>query len=174
MPPLPTRARPGLELRLHEQHEVGVGGGAAHERGRDGAQRDEGQVGDREVDRAADVLGLEVAGVGALEHRDPRVGAQRPRELTTPDVDREHRRRAGLEQAVGEPAGRRAEIEGPRARHRRPRSVERGGELLAATRHEAGRVPWSWIGSAGSTRRAGASARLPATSTLPALMASTA
>ena len=37
-----------------------------------------------------------------------------------------------------------------------------------------GASPWSWIDSAGSTRRAGASARLPATSTLPALMASTA
>ena len=35
-PPLPTRARPGLELRLHQQHQVGVGCVQRDERGRDG------------------------------------------------------------------------------------------------------------------------------------------
>ena len=74
------------------------------------------------------------------QHGDPRVVAQRPRELTAADVDRDDVRRAGLEQAVGEPAGRRAGVEGPARRRRRrakrssaaasfspPRDTNRGG-----------------------------------------------
>ena len=143
--------------------------------GRHGTERDERQVGDREIDRTAEVLRLEVAGVGALEHRDPRVGAQRPRELAAPDVDREHRRRAGLQQAVGEPAGRRTEVERPRARDRHREAVERGGQLLAAARDEARGLTLELDGLCGvDEARRQRRARLPATSTLPALMASTA
>ena len=40
-----------------------------------------------ELGDPAEVLRLEVAGVGAFEHRDSRVGAQCPRQLTAPHVD---------------------------------------------------------------------------------------
>ena len=42
---------------------------------------------------------VEVAHVGALEHGDPRIGAQRPRELPAPDVDRDDVR--GVRAAAG-------------------------------------------------------------------------
>ena len=58
-------------------------------------QRDEGQVGDGEVDRAAEVAGLEVARTLVRSRTvDPRVVAQRPRELAAADVDRVHVRGA--------------------------------------------------------------------------------
>ena len=57
-----------------------------------------------------------------------------------PDVDREHRGRAGLQEAVGEPTGRGAEVEGTHTGDRHREAIERGGELLSAARHEAGRV----------------------------------
>jgi hypothetical protein len=72
MPPRPTRGGPAFELRFHEQDELGVGGGAGDERGRDDAQGDEGQVGDDEVDGRAELLGVEGPHVGAFEHHDTR------------------------------------------------------------------------------------------------------
>ena len=112
---------------------------------------------------AAEVVGLEVADVGALAHGDARVVAQRPGELAAADVDRVDVRGAGLEQAVGEPAGRRAGVEGPTARARRPRSARarRRASRRRGTRSGAGRRS-SWIGSSAPTSRAGAGAGLPA------------
>ena len=77
----------------------------------------------------------------ALPHRDPGIGAQRPRELTTPDVDRLDVRRAALEEAVGEPAGRRAGVERADPFDADLEPLERRGELLATTRHVARRRP---------------------------------
>ncbi len=128
---------PCFELRLHEQHRVGVRGRAAHERRRHRAQRDERQVGDHEIDRPADLVGLEIARVGALQHGHACVGAQRPRELTAPDVDGDDAPRPCLQQAVGEAAGRGAEIEGAHSFHHDREAVERGGQLVATARHEA-------------------------------------
>ena len=61
--------------------------------------------------RAADPLRLEPAHVRAFEHRDARVGAQRPRELAAPDVDRHDMRGARPQQTVGEATGGRARVE---------------------------------------------------------------
>ena len=50
------------------------------------------------------------------------------------DVDRDHARRAALEQAVGEATGRGADVEAARPLGRRARRLERGGELHPAAR----------------------------------------
>ena len=60
-------------------------------------------------------------------------------ELTPADVDRGHRRRAPLEQAVGEAAGGRAGVQGPGARHVDPEGAQGGVELVSPPADEAGR-----------------------------------
>ena len=104
-------------------------------------QRDEREVGDDDVDRAADVGGLEVAHVVRSSTVTRGVVAQRPRELAATDVDRDDVRRAGLEQAVGEAAGRRAGVEGAAGRGRRSRTgrARRRASRRHATRSAAGR-----------------------------------
>jgi hypothetical protein len=58
-------------------------------------------------------------------------------ELAVADIERDHARRSCLQEAVGEPAGRRTEVEGSRAVDRDREAIERGGKLLAAARDEA-------------------------------------
>ena len=55
--------------------------------------------------------GSQRAGVAALDHGHALVVAQRPVQLAVGDVERDHRRRAALEQAVGEAAGGGAHVE---------------------------------------------------------------
>ena len=93
-------ARPArLELRLHEQHEVGIGVREREQVRRDRAQRDERQVGDAQVGGRIDRAGVELAHVRALHHGDARVVAQRPRELAP--ARRRSRRRARRRVAAG-------------------------------------------------------------------------
>ena len=63
------------------------------------------------------------AGVDALDHGHALVAAQRPVELAVGDVERDDVRRAALQQAVGEAAGRGADVEraAPGDRRRRAR-----------------------------------------------------
>ena len=126
----------GLELRLHQQHELGIGGGEREQVGRDGPQRDEREVGDAQVGRRIDRARLELAHVRALHHRDARVVAQRPRELTAADVDRDDVRGAVPQQAVGEAARRRADVDRAGAGDVDRERGERARELRAAARHE--------------------------------------
>ena len=83
-----------LELRLHQQHEVGVGVAcSATSAGATVTSEMKERSATVSVDRAAEVVGLERAHVGALAHGDPRVVAQRPGELAAADVDRVRRGR---------------------------------------------------------------------------------
>ena len=70
----------------------------------------------------------------ALEHDDAGVVPQPRVELPVADVERDHARRAALEQDVGEAAGRRADVEAVEARGVDAEHVERVRELLAAAR----------------------------------------
>ena len=128
-------AAPGLELRLDQQHERRRRDGEAHERRRDRPQRDEREVGDRELGRTARER-LEVPEVGPFHHHDARVVAQRPRQLAVSDVDRDHGFRAALAQAVGEPAGGRTGVEhaGGRARRSPTLRARRRASRRRATR----------------------------------------
>ena len=136
-PTLAHRATPGLELGLHEQDEPRIGECAACERRRHREQRDEREICDRERHRAPDGVRFEMPDVGALQRRDARVGAQRPRELPSADVDRDDLRGTSLEQAVGEASGRRSGIEDPQPTRLQAEGRERRLELLAPARHVA-------------------------------------
>ena len=81
--------------------------------------------------------GIGVSDVGALDHRDALVGSKRPRELPVADVDGNHVRGAALEQAVGESAGRRADVDRRDPGDVEPEGIERAGELHSAARHVA-------------------------------------
>src|SRR5205807_496059 len=70
----------------------------------------------------------------ALQYGHARVGAQARVELAVADVERDHVRRAALEQDVGEAAGRGADVERVRAGDVEPELVERVCELLPAAR----------------------------------------
>ena len=79
---------------------------------------------------------VSVPGVRALQHGHARVVAQPRVQLAVADVDRDHARGAALEQAVGEAAGRGADVERSRARRVDAERLERVRELLAAARDE--------------------------------------
>ncbi len=76
----------------------------------------------------------QLARVRALEHLHPRVLAEPVVEDPVADVDRDDLARPSLQQAVGEAACRRADVERAPSRHLEPRCVERIRELDAAAR----------------------------------------
>src|SRR5437868_2402176 len=96
-------------------------------------QRDEGHVRDHDVDGFFDRNSL--ARIDALVHDDPRVLMQLPIELAPPDVDRVNAGRAALQENIGEPTGRRADIDGDLSRDIEPDRIERARQLAAAARH---------------------------------------
>ena len=69
--------------------------------------------------------------VAALADVDPVVAPQAVVELAVADVDRHHPRRAPLEEAVGEPPGRRAGVDHRPAGRVDSECVEGGSELVA-------------------------------------------
>ena len=74
------------------------------------------------------------AGVGALEHGHARIVAEPRVQLAVADVEGHDARGAALEQDVGEPAGRCADIEAVEPRRIDAGCFERVRELLAAAR----------------------------------------
>ena len=92
-PPAPTRSLPDLELRLHHQRRSPSGAVHAASAGSTSRSEMNDRSADGQVDRSADQLRGQRAHVGALEHRHPLVGAQRPGQLAVADVDRDHLRR---------------------------------------------------------------------------------
>ena len=78
------------------------------------------------------------AGVGALEHGDAVVVAQAPVQLAVGDVERHHVLGSALEQAVGEAAGRGADVEGATAPGVDREHIEGIGQLASAARDEGG------------------------------------
>jgi hypothetical protein len=128
----------GFELWLHEEHHrrprlAQSGQPRDHQ-----LQRDERQVADDQVDRAADLVDVDVADVGALEVRDTRIGSESFVELTVPDVEGDDVRGTTLQQAIGEPAGGRAGIERPTTADVDAEDVECVVELRRSTADE----PW--------------------------------
>ena len=118
-----------------------------------------------ERDVADDDLGREreardVPGVDALEHGDAVVGAEPRVQLAVADVERDHAGRAGLEEAVREPAGRRADVEAVLPGRVERRSARARGR---ASRRRARRSAAAARPRARPTRRAGCPAcRTPA------------
>ena len=111
-----------LELRLDHQYQVGVGAGAAHQRGQHQAERDEGQVARRPGPPAARRSSSSVSSrtfVRSLTVTRSSL-CKRPGELSVADVDGDHLGGAGPQQHVGEAAGGGARVERPAALDLRP------------------------------------------------------
>ncbi len=87
---------------------------------------------------APSAAGSDSADVGALDHRDPVVGAQTPGKLSVAHIQRHHAGGTRLQQAVREPAGARTHVDRPPPRNRHREPLERARELVAASRYEAG------------------------------------
>ena len=83
------------------------------------------------------MIGGQAASIRALDHRHPLVRSQSPVESAVGDVERDHRRGATLEQAVGEPAGAGSDVERPAAAHVESERIERIRELDPAPGDEA-------------------------------------
>ncbi len=131
-----------LELRL--DHRQAVERARPWSRGPPGRtlrQGDEGDVDDDQIRAVREVAGRDRAGVGALDHGHALVLAQAVVELAVGDVERDHVGGAALEQAVGEAAGGRADVQRATAREVDPQRVERVGELDAAA-GDVGRRPF--------------------------------
>src|SRR5580765_4544756 len=99
----------GLELRLDENERLPPRLREPERRRKRGANADERDVAGHEIGGKRE-LG-ELAGIRALEHGHARVVAQPLVKLAAPDVERDHARRAALEQDVGEAAGRGTDVE---------------------------------------------------------------
>ena len=106
----------------------------------DQRQRDEGNVADDQVETAgrqgvAEVGGPQRAAVDPFERGDRRVGAHLRVQLVVADIDPDDMAGAVLQQAVGEAAGRLADIETDLADRVDAGRRQRTGELVAAARH---------------------------------------
>ena len=155
----PTRADPALahlELRLDQQHEVGVRRGAGGQGGQHQDERDERQVRGDQPGRRRHLLRAQMPHVHPVHHDDPVVAAQRPGQLAVAHVHRHHVRRPGAEQHVGEAAGGRARVQAAPAGHPRapanaasapaslppPRDAYPGSSLASATVIGASMPTW--------------------------------
>ena len=115
------------------------------------------------------VVAREESRVDLLAQDDARIGAQPRVDLAGADVDRVHARGAALEQAVREPAGRRArrpDRRRPRDRSRTRRARPRASRRRARRTDARGRRRGSPASSA--TDVPALSTRFPSTSTRPA------
>ena len=125
-----------LELRLDEDERFPTRLREPERRRERDADADERDVAGDEVRRERE-LG-QLAGVRALEHGHARVGAQPLVELAAADVERDHTRRAPLEEDVREAAGRGADVERVAPGRVDSEFLEGVRELVAAARDE----PW--------------------------------
>ena len=119
----------GLELGLEQDHALRAGGKARGDGGKHLAERNEGDVGDEQVEGRE--LG-EVAGVRAFHGGDARVLAQALVELPTAHIDGDDGDSATLQEAIGEAAGGGANVEAAEAVRLDAEGVEGGFELAAA------------------------------------------
>lgn len=118
-----------FELRLDEKQQIGGRGGQPRQHLTHGTQRNERQVGDDEIERAAEVCRRAVPDIGSIPHVDTRVPADRPVQLTVTDIDGANARGSVLEQTIGESSGRCTRIETAFTRRVDCESVQRCFEL---------------------------------------------
>lgn len=112
-----------LELRFHQQNPVGAVRAEGAQWFGDDPDRDERQVGEDDIKRRTEQLGIGMADIGALDDLDPIVAPQAMVELAVADVERNDAVRSPLQETVGEPSGRSTYIDGAP-------SAYRDGELL--------------------------------------------
>ena len=135
IPPFSTASRPASNCGFTRATTAPRSRRWRKEGGSASRKRDEGEVRHHEVNGLGQVEAL--TGVDALHDAHALVVAELPVQLTLPHVDRVDARRAALQDAVGEAAGGRADVEHDHPRHVDAEVVERTLELLAAAGHEA-------------------------------------
>ena len=135
-PALADLAPPDLELGLDQGQAVEPLGRAAEHGRQDLGQRDERDVDHDQVRRVGQLVGTQRARVAPFDDRHPRIGAEPPGKLAVGDIHRDDVRNPGLEQAVGEPARRGADVERPPPRHRNGERVQGVSQLDAPARDE--------------------------------------
>ena len=136
-PALAHVGRAGLELRLHERERAPPGRRTGQCGWKGLGEADEGDVGDEEGRTVREVVAAEVTDVRALEDGHARVLPQLRMKLPVPDVERDHPRGPGLEQAVGEATRGGAHVEHVLAVDIDFELLERRRELLTAAGDEA-------------------------------------
>ena len=130
-----------LELRLHQRDEVAPGPQERPHGRQHAFQGDEGQIHhDHVVAGAGQGAGREVAGVGFLQIGHARIAADLFVQLAVADIDAGRGHGARLQRAIGEAAGRGADIEHVRAGQIHGELLEKGRELLPAAADEAWRL----------------------------------
>lgn len=133
---LPDGVASRLELRLHESDKITFVAKLLERRGQRQTQRDERDIGHHEIDGLVHRNG--VARVHALVHDDTRILPETPVELALPHVDRVNPDGTTLEEDVGEPARRGADVDRDLPRHVEAEGVERAGQLVATSRDVLG------------------------------------
>src|SRR5690606_17781561 len=124
------RPTPHLELGLHHQQQRPVLRDDPGERGEDGAQGDEGEVRDHEVDAGAEKLRGEVPHARAVAHQDAGIVPDVGGELVVTDVDGDHTGGAAAQQHVGEPAGGGPGVEAEQTARVQVEQLEGAGQLV--------------------------------------------
>ena len=132
-----------LELRLDHDEQVGTGTDARRQDRKDERQRDEGEIGDDEVDRSRKRARVKVAKVDALPRCDPGIGPERWEQLAVPDVDRKNVACTAPQKHIGEATRRRTGVEAGAPFDSRPfrtEPIEHTGELVTGPRREIGQI----------------------------------
>src|SRR4051794_21114607 len=124
---------PGFELRLDEHECLPPRRGESKRRRQRDLHRDERDVARDDLRRERELA--QPACVHALHHDHARVVADLRMQLAIADVERDHARGSALQQHVGEPAGRRADVERVDSRDIDPQRVEHVRELVPCARH---------------------------------------
>lgn len=134
-------AAASFELRLDQQKQVATFTDELGESWSDDPERDEGQVGDNDIDRFTDIAGSDIPYVGPLTDIDTVIAAKALMDLAVTDIDGYHRPRTTLEHHVGKAAGGRPSIQGPPAGHFNLKTVEGALKLESAPTNK-----WAWLG----------------------------
>ena len=100
-----------------------------------GLEPDKARVAGHEIDWLRDLGARQIARVHPLMHDDARVLPQLPGELSAPDIDRVHPRRAPCQQHIGKAPGRGTDVKRDKPGRIEREMVERMRELEAAARH---------------------------------------
>ena len=120
----------GLELRFDQHHQVRARGRERQKRVRNAAKRNERQIRDDQRVGASGGFGrAEIPDVGPVDLANPRVAAHALVELAAADVDRGHRHRSVLQEAIGEASSRSSCIEGAAPGRVHPEAGQCGLEL---------------------------------------------
>src|SRR6516225_3828649 len=121
-----------LELRLHERHDVRLRRKTPAHGVEDPRQGDEGYIDHREGRAEREVIGPQVPSVDPLAHDHARIVAERPVELSAPDVDRGHAGGSRRQQDLRESSRRGPDVDGVAPRGVDAERLEDSRELLAA------------------------------------------